>query len=160
LLGNGVDIKTMSKRLGRARIPITFDHYASSPPESQERAAPVMSSWLGRTGAGGTGFRPFVTQSASRPAGFAAPGLDFKGFRPRGGTVYTRDLKSLGRQPQHSSQEGTYGKAPDQLSSRLAREAEEHATLDLDLARILDAWPKLPANIKTAMLALIAAGAD
>lgn len=73
------------------------------------------------------------------------------GKRPRGGTVYTRDLKSRTQSPQHTSQQSTSGDTNTSLAHQLAQNIRN----DADLQRLIAAWPALPDVIKRAMLALI-----
>ena len=42
LLGNGVDVKTVQKRLGHARASITLDTYAHAIPENDKKAAELV----------------------------------------------------------------------------------------------------------------------
>lgn len=47
LISQGVDIKTVSKRLGHENIKITLDLYAHWLPENDQKAAELMSEWIG-----------------------------------------------------------------------------------------------------------------
>jgi hypothetical protein len=67
----------------------------------------------------------------------------------------TGDLKSPDGSAQDASGKKTSGKRSKRRARALSFSSAEPAPLDPDLARVMDAWPDLPAPLKAAVLALV-----
>jgi hypothetical protein len=69
----------------------------------------------------------------------------------------TGDLKSPANWTQGVNQESTSGNPPSVLAQPLAQENPKPADSDHDLARLIAAWPTLPAATREAIVALAVA---
>jgi hypothetical protein len=90
--------------------------------------------------------RPSPTKNPGKPAVFGV----FRGSSQDPSKMEARGFEPLTDSPEGRASQGVAPLASEPLAQTLARESQ----IDPSLARVVDAWPKLPEAIRKAMLAL------
>jgi hypothetical protein len=89
------------------------------------------------------------TENPGKQAVFAV----FRGSEQSGGKVEAAGVEPASRSPEAGKPQGVTASAPKPLAQTLARDSQ----IDPSLARIVEAWPKLPEAVRAGILAMVKA---